>query len=135
MESAAVEPGPRALEDPAARARSVPSATRVRAEGLVGLAPDDRIILCTPIPLWSLREKMTHRGEETELRAIEDFVAAVVPSHASVPVYLAGDSHFYAHYVQECGGSGPSTDDEPVHHIANLWRWAGRSAYSTSPAS
>ena len=51
------------------------------------------MILCTPVPLWQLRQK--YRDDYAELRNVLD--PLIVGSGATMPLCLSGDSHFFAH--------------------------------------
>ena len=57
------------------------------------LKKGDRVILCTPVPLWQLRQK--YRDDYAELRNVLD--PLIVGSGATMPLCLSGDSHFFAH--------------------------------------
>ncbi len=58
------------------------------------LAPGDRVILCSPVPLWQLRQK-----REREYAALRQALHRLVTARgATMPLFLAGDSHFFAHY-------------------------------------
>lgn len=58
------------------------------------LGPGDRVILCAPVPLWQLRQK-----REEEYTHLRQFLDPLVRGHgATMPLFLAGDSHFFAHY-------------------------------------
>jgi len=57
------------------------------------LRPGDRVILCTPVPLWQLRQK--YREDYSALRAVFD--PLIVGHGATMPLCLSGDSHFFAH--------------------------------------
>ncbi len=58
------------------------------------LAAGDRVILCSPVPLWQLRQK--REKEYADLRQL--FHRLVIARGATMPLFLAGDSHFFAHY-------------------------------------
>ena len=58
------------------------------------LAAGDRVILCSPVPLWQLRQKR----EEEYARLRQLFTRIVLARGATMPLFLAGDSHFFAHY-------------------------------------
>ncbi len=87
------------------------------------LAPGDRVILCTPVPLWHLRT-----NETESLIEIDRFVAELVTANgATTPLYLAGDSHLFAAYRRlradgtnelhvTAGGGGAFL--QPTHHLA-----------------
>ncbi|MEA2686245.1 MAG: hypothetical protein QOE93_1440, partial [Actinomycetota bacterium] len=60
----------------------------------------DRIVLCTPVPLWQLRQK--HDRCYFDLRSFLDRL--VRGRQATMPLFLAGDSHFFAHYRRSDGG-------------------------------
>ena len=83
------------------------------------LAPGDRIVLAHPIPLWRLKEKRTDLADpEDELGRIVELLDDAVPAGVSVPLFLAGDSHIYAHYTQHPERTG-GTDGPAVHHVTS----------------
>lgn len=57
------------------------------------LRSGDRVILCTPVPLWQLRQK--YRESYTALRGVLD--PLIIGRGATLPLCLSGDSHFFAH--------------------------------------
>jgi hypothetical protein len=61
------------------------------AEACRGLAKGDAVILCTPVPLWVL-----YRRHNAQLRTIDCFVDKIRAAGATVPLFLAGDSHLFA---------------------------------------
>ena len=68
------------------------------------LADGDRVILCSPVPLWQLRQK---RAEE--YMHLRQFLDPLVRGRgATMPLFLAGDSHFFAHYRRV---DGVATED------------------------
>ena len=70
------------------------------------LADGDRVIICSPVPLWQLRQK---RPEE--YFALRAFLRTeILQRGARTPLFLSGDSHFFAHYWRVDG----VTDE---HHI------------------
>ncbi len=87
------------------------------------LKPGDQVILCTPVPLWRLRETKPER-----LAEIETFVEAMIDARgACARVYLSGDSHIFASYLRErkpgvieyhvtSGGGGAFL--QPTHNLA-----------------
>ncbi len=68
------------------------------------LEPGHRIILCSPVPLWQLRQK----SEKHYVHLRQFFDQLMIESGASIPLFLAGDSHFFAHYRRI---DGPSEED------------------------
>ena len=58
------------------------------------LLPGDRVILCTPVPLWQLRQK--HPKDYLAIRSAID--PLIVERKATMPLCLSGDSHFFAHF-------------------------------------
>ena len=63
------------------------------------LRPGDRVILCGPVPLWQLRQK-----REEEYTHLRQFLDPLVRGRgATMPLFLAGDSHFFAHYRRADG--------------------------------
>jgi hypothetical protein len=88
----------------------------------VPLARDDKVILCSPIPVWA------HAGDEpTAFDVLREFVEDVIDAKgARVVLHLSGDSHHYARYVRTgpdgmdvsyvtAGGGGAFT--HPTHHL------------------
>jgi hypothetical protein len=59
-----------------------------------GLRAGDRVILCTPVPLWQLRQKAPDRY--LAIRSALD--PLVFARQAKIALCLSGDSHFFAHY-------------------------------------
>ena len=57
------------------------------------LEAGDRVILCTPVPLWQLRQK--YRESYANLRSTFD--PLITEHEATMPLCLSGDSHFFAH--------------------------------------
>jgi hypothetical protein len=57
------------------------------------LRPGDRVILCTPVPFWQLRQK--DRESYSKLRSVFDRL--IVGNGATMPLALSGDSHYFAH--------------------------------------
>jgi hypothetical protein len=72
------------------------------------------VIVSHPIPAWRLHEKRTNGDEtEDELAHIQALLHDVVPEGVSCPLFLAGDSHIYAHYIE-------TRDHAPaVHHVTS----------------
>lgn len=66
----------------------------------------DHVIVCTPVPLWQLRQK--REKEYSDLRAM--LAKLIHQRGAHTPLFLSGDSHFFAHYRRVDGAA-----DE--HHI------------------
>jgi hypothetical protein len=62
-------------------------------EAAKALKQGDRVIVCTPVPLWQLRQK--YRDAYAALRNVFD--PLIVGSGATMPLCLSGDSHFFAH--------------------------------------
>jgi hypothetical protein len=62
-------------------------------EAAARLRPGDRVILCTPVPLWQLRQK--DRASYASLRSVFDRL--IVGNGATMPLALSGDSHYFAH--------------------------------------
>ena len=62
-------------------------------EAATRLRPGDRVILCTPVPMWQLRQK--HRESYAKLRSVFDRL--IVGNGATMPLGLSGDSHYFAH--------------------------------------
>ena len=59
-----------------------------------GLRPGDHVILCTPVPLWQLRQK--EPDSYGAIRSVLD--SLIVAQGATLPLCLSGDSHFFAHF-------------------------------------
>ena len=57
------------------------------------LRTGDRVILCTPVPLWQLRQK--DRQSYAKLRSVFD--PLIIGKGATMPLALSGDSHYFAH--------------------------------------
>lgn len=70
------------------------------------LQDGDQVILCTPVPLWQLRQK--REEQYNELRSM--FNTLILEHGGRTPLFLSGDSHFFAHYRRVDGVA-----DE--HHI------------------
>lgn len=68
------------------------------ADAATRLGPDDRVVICTAVPLWQMRAK---RAEEyVELRQLlKDWLG-----DREVPIWLSGDSHYFAVY-ESTGGT------------------------------
>ena len=79
------------------------------------LQTGDRIMLVHPIPAWRLREKRVDESTDDELGRIHDLLAKVVPPGVTTPLFLAGDSHIYAHYVRTTA----TRAEDPVHHVTS----------------
>ncbi len=88
----------------------------------VDLQAGDRVILCTPVPLWKLRQR-----EQSQYRALRGVFDSIVRRRgASMPLFLSGDSHFFAHHVRvdgladedhvTAGGGGAFL--HPTHNLA-----------------
>lgn len=69
------------------------------------LGAGDRVILCTPVPLWQLRAKDAEQYQS--LRQMLDGVLAKGPHDATIPLFLSGDSHYFAVYEARKGDSRP----------------------------
>lgn len=83
------------------------------------LQAGDRIVLCTPVPLWVLSDR-----HPQDLAVVEEFVREVVGGKAEVPLYLSGDAHVFAAYWRggigkelhvTSGGGGAFL--HPTHHL------------------
>ncbi len=54
----------------------------------------DRVVLCSPVPLWQMRQK--HPKQYTQLRSkLDPLIAA---REARMPLCLSGDTHIFAHF-------------------------------------
>ncbi len=77
-----------------------------------------RIILCWAKSTWARR-----RSKPGEHELLARFVRQCIPEHATVPLYLSGDSHHFAHYRSRdedvhwvtAGGGGAFL--HPTHHL------------------
>lgn len=58
------------------------------------LKTGDRIIVCSPVPLWQLSQKKPQQYSDIRTMLAELTRA----SGARMPLFLSGDSHFFAHY-------------------------------------
>lgn len=86
------------------------------------LRAGDRVILCSPVPLWQLRQKF--RDDYATLRNTID--PLILGRGATMPLCLSGDSHFFAHYERldtdfgedhvTAGGGGAFL--QPTHNLA-----------------
>lgn len=86
------------------------------------LRAGDRVVLCTPVPLWQLRQKFPK--DYVALRSALD--PLIAKRSASMPLCLSGDSHFFAHYERveseqqedhiTAGGGGAFL--QPTHNLA-----------------
>ena len=81
----------------------------------------DRVVLCTPVPLWQMRQK--HPKQYTQLRSkIDPLIAG---SQARLPLCLSGDTHLFAHFERldvepaedhiTAGGGGAFL--QPTHNL------------------
>ncbi|MGB0114576.1 MAG: hypothetical protein WBP59_15265, partial [Ilumatobacteraceae bacterium] len=87
----------------------------------VPLRAGDRVILCTPVPLWQMRQK--HVESYTALRNALD--PLIVERGATMPLCLSGDTHMFAHYERldtdfgedhiTAGGGGAFL--QPTHNL------------------
>lgn len=85
------------------------------------LRPGDRVILCTPVPLWQLRLK--YPEAYAQLRSTFD--PLISSAGATMPLCLSGDTHFFAHLERvdidgvedhvTAGGGGAFL--QPTHNI------------------
>lgn len=81
----------------------------------------DQVVLCTPVPLWQLRQK---RAEEyNELRSMINTL--ILEKGGRTPLFLSGDSHFFAttaaadgvadeHHITAGGGGALM---QPTHNL------------------
>lgn len=63
-------------------------------EASAALQSGDRVVLCTPVPLWQLRQKYP----KAYVRLRSDLDRMIAAREATMPLCLSGDSHFFAHY-------------------------------------
>ncbi len=101
-------------------------------EAAKALKRGDRVILCTPVPLWQLRQK--YRDAYAALRNVFD--PLIVGSGATMPLCLSGDSHFFAHLERldadfeedhvTAGGGGAFL--QPTHNLPERIPLEGGSA-------
>ena len=74
------------------------------------LRPGDQVILCTPVPLWRLREK-----KPDQLVIIDELVHELIDAaDAKARLFLAGDSHVFARYIRR-----PSATGTLEHHVTS----------------
>ncbi len=65
-------------------------------DAATALRRGDRVIVCTPVPMWQLRQN--HIEAYVDIRSqLEPIVAR---QRAGMPLWLSGDSHFFAVYQQ-----------------------------------
>lgn len=86
------------------------------------LTAGDRVVLCSPVPLWQLRQK--YPEAYVRLRSALDPIIA--GRQATMPLCLSGDSHFFAQYERiesedredhiTAGGGGAFL--QPTHNLA-----------------
>ncbi len=76
------------------------------AEMSLLLGDGDQVIVCTPVPLWQLRQK--REKEYFELR--KQLNTWINSRGARTPLFISGDTHMFAHYRRVDGAA-----DE--HHI------------------
>lgn len=82
------------------------------------MQPGDRLIMATPEPTW-----LYEPWKPGASKSIDWFVARHVPDGVTVPLYITGDLHHYAHYATgdgeehrlTVGGGGAFT--HPTHHL------------------
>jgi hypothetical protein len=87
------------------------------------LGPGDRVIMCTPVPIWQLSQRSPEKCRD--LREVFDTLVSV--RKARIPLWLSGDSHFFAQYDRvssdspEChvtaGGGGAFL--QPTHNLSD----------------
>ncbi len=81
----------------------------------------DQVVVCTPVPMWQLRQR-----DPAAYRSLRSSIERrVVPQGATIPLWLSGDSHFFATYErvdgesEEChvtaGGGGAFL--QPTHNL------------------
>ncbi|HZN14248.1 MAG TPA: hypothetical protein VFB78_08290 [Acidimicrobiales bacterium] len=74
------------------------------------LQQGDQVILCTPVPLWHLRE-----NKPDQLVVIDELVREHIDAAgARARVFLAGDSHVFARYLRR-----PESNGTLEHHITS----------------
>ena len=74
------------------------------------LLPGDQVILCTPVPLWRLREK-----KPDQLVIIDELVHELIDAaDAKARLFLAGDSHVFARYIRR-----PAATGTLEHHVTS----------------
>lgn len=97
------------------------------------LGDEDRIILCTPVPLWALAAK-----HPDDLKVIDDFVADVIVDPMRVGLWLSGDTHMFAAWNRNVGGrkvphvtsGGGGAFLHPTHHLVTNQTIGGNHPFS-----
>lgn len=76
----------------------------------IQLEEGDRVILCTPVPAWRMREK-----HPEQLLVLDEFVESCIEAKlATARVFLSGDSHVFASFTRR-----PQRTDSVEHHITS----------------
>ena len=99
-----------------------PSQRAYFEEAASHLGPDDRVVICTPVPLWVL-----HNKHPEQLTEIDELVERLLGPER-VPLYLAGDSHVFAawnrrrpthpsHVEVHVTSGGGGAFLHPTHHL------------------
>ena len=96
-----------------------PSQREYFAEMAAKMVPGDQLVVCTPVPHWHLRERQADNANDDELACINGFLGEVVPNFVTTSLFLAGDSHVYAHYVQQIQDEACASGERIVHHVTS----------------
>jgi hypothetical protein len=101
------------------------------AEAADRLEAGDRVILCSPVPLWHLRQREPDRY--ADLRSFLD--PLVAGRRSTLPLVLAGDFHVFAHHTRTDERTGEREDHvtsggggaflHPTHNLAEQIPSAG----------
>ena len=67
----------------------------------------DQVVLCTPVPLWQLRQKFPDQYQSLR----EQIDGWLAPKDGSVALFIAGDSHYFAQYDDTSRTDDSQTDD------------------------
>ncbi len=93
------------------------------------LGAEDRVIICTPVPLWQLRQKHPDQYRTFRQR-VDNWLAGRTPTgptadkKATAPLLLSGDSHYFAQYddlnrnEQHVTSGGGGAFLHPTHSLA-----------------
>ena len=67
----------------------------------------DQVVLCTPVPLWQLRQKFPDQYQSLR----EQIDGWLAPKDGSVALFVSGDSHYFAQYDDTSRTGDSQTDD------------------------
>ena len=91
------------------------AAAGARAQAASASGNAQKVILATPVPLWQLRQKDAKRHD-----LVRERVDAWSADHGlKFPLFLSGDSHYFAHYERAAvaEASGPLSPLVVEHHV------------------